>query len=67
MTYIENSIARIRAYIEALGLTDKQAARTAGLHGNTLRHLHDPGWNPRAETLKKLEAMIPADFGPPGV
>ena len=36
-------------------------ARAAGLHANTLRDCTDPGWNPTADTLGKLERFLAAN------
>ena len=33
-------------------------ARAAGLHANTLRDCSEPGWNPTAETLAKIERFL---------
>ena len=33
-------------------------ARAAGLHANTLRDCTEPGWNPTAETLAKIERFL---------
>src|SRR3546814_1149536 len=33
-------------------------ARAAVLHANSLRDLDSPGWNPTAETLRKLENWL---------
>lgn len=39
-------------------------ARAAGLHANSLRDLDSPGWNPTAETLRKLENWLAHGSGP---
>lgn len=51
-------IDRIRDHITTAGLSRSAVAKAAGLHPNTLRSLEEPGWNPTAETLGKLEAYI---------
>ena len=33
-------------------------ARAAGLHANTLRDCTEPGWNPTAETLAKIDSFL---------
>ena len=49
---------RIRSHLASTGLSRSGLARAAGLHANTLRDLDEPGWNPTAETLRKLEAFL---------
>ncbi|MCA3254827.1 MAG: 3,4-dihydroxy-2-butanone-4-phosphate synthase [Alphaproteobacteria bacterium] len=51
-------IDRIRTAVAETGLSRSGLAKAAGLHANTLRDLDAPGWNPTAETLKKLEAYL---------
>jgi 3,4-dihydroxy 2-butanone 4-phosphate synthase/GTP cyclohydrolase II len=51
-------LERIRTHLESAGMTRSALARAAGLHANTLRDLGEPGWNPTAETLRKLEAFL---------
>ncbi len=51
-------IDRIRSHLAASGLSRSGLARAAGLHANTLRDLDQPGWNPTADTLSKLEAFL---------
>lgn len=55
---ISTSLDRIRAYAKAKGLKPATLARLAGLHANALRGLHDQNWNPRADTLQKVEQAI---------
>src|SRR3546814_19801514 len=41
------------------GIMSRSAlARAAGLHANSLRDRDSPGWNPTAETLRKLESWL---------
>ena len=42
-------------------MTRAGIARAAGLHANTLRDCTEPGWNPTAETLGKLERFLNAN------
>ena len=51
-------IDRVRALVSEGGESRSGLARAAGLHANSLRSLDDPGWNPTAETLRKLEDYI---------
>lgn len=55
-------IARVRAYAKAKGWAPSRFAIEAGLSPDALRALHRDDWNPRADTLEKLEALIPDDF-----
>lgn len=60
-------IARIRAYAKANDLSIRGLAMAAGLPPSTLRDFWDPAWNPTAETLRKLEAVVPGDFQAPEI
>jgi 3,4-dihydroxy 2-butanone 4-phosphate synthase / GTP cyclohydrolase II len=51
-------IDRIRRLVTEGGMSRTGLARAAGLHANTLRDLTQPGWNPTAETLSKLERVL---------
>jgi 3,4-dihydroxy 2-butanone 4-phosphate synthase / GTP cyclohydrolase II len=51
-------IDRITALVTDGGMTRAGLARAAGLHANTLRDCGEPGWNPTAETLGKLERFL---------
>jgi 3,4-dihydroxy 2-butanone 4-phosphate synthase / GTP cyclohydrolase II len=51
-------IERLRGLVTDGGLSRSGLARAAGLHANTLRDLDQPGWNPTADTLRKLEAYL---------
>lgn len=57
-------VARIRAYARNRGWAKSRLAAEAGLQDTTLRHFDEAGWNPTLLTLRKLEAIIPADFEP---
>ncbi|MBK8159151.1 MAG: helix-turn-helix transcriptional regulator [Rhodospirillaceae bacterium] len=63
--HIDLSISRIRAYRRQQGWSVLRLANTAGLRESTIRQLEDPNWSPTASTLRKLEAIVPADFQPP--
>ncbi len=58
------TIERIRAFRKAAGWTIYRLGNEVGLNESTLRDLDSPDWNPRAETLRKLEAVIPAGWRP---
>src|SRR3546814_16422263 len=51
-------IDRIRAIVDDGSMSRSGLARAAGLHANSLRDLDSPGWNPTAETLRKLENWL---------
>jgi 3,4-dihydroxy 2-butanone 4-phosphate synthase / GTP cyclohydrolase II len=51
-------ITKLRSLVNDGGLSRSGLARAAGLHANTLRDLDEPGWNPTAETLRKLESYL---------
>ena len=51
-------ITKLRSLVNDGGLSRPGLARAAGLHANTLRDLDEPGWNPTAETLRKLESYL---------
>src|SRR5579864_4301262 len=53
-----NVIDRVREIVVYGGMTRAGLARAAGLHANTLRECTDPGWNPTADTLGKLERFL---------
>jgi 3,4-dihydroxy 2-butanone 4-phosphate synthase/GTP cyclohydrolase II len=62
MSPYEQSIARIRAFAKSQKIRPARLAIMAGLHANTLRSFDDADWSPTGKTLRKLEALIPADF-----
>lgn len=55
-------IRRIREYAAAMGWAKSRLAAEASMPANTLRKFHDADWNPTADTLRKLEALIPDSF-----
>lgn len=55
-------IVRIRSFAKARNMSRNQLAIAAGIAPNTLKGLFDDDWNPTADTLRKLEDLIPADF-----
>ena len=54
----ENIIDRVRRLVNEGGISRAGLARAAGLHANTLRDCTEPGWNPTADTLGKLERFL---------
>lgn len=59
---IAQSLARVRAYKRAKNLKNRQLAKLAKLHPNTITKLDDPNWQPELETVRKLESIVPANF-----
>ncbi len=53
-----NIIDRVRRLITDGGMSRSGLARAAGLHANTLRDCTEEGWNPTADTLRKLERFL---------
>lgn len=51
-------IERLRAIVDDGAMSRSGLARAAGLHANSLRDLDSPGWNPTADTLRKLETWL---------
>lgn len=56
---IEDSIRLVRRFRAACHWSNRRLAAEAGLRDTVLRNIDKPGWNPTAETLKRLEAVIP--------
>ena len=54
----QDLLDRITTLVTTGGMTRAGLARAAGLHANTLRDCGEPGWNPTAETLGKLERFL---------
>lgn len=61
---VQHSISRVRAFMKAEGLSRRALAEKAKIGDTTIRNIDEPDWNPTAETLTKLEAVIPAEFVP---
>ena len=51
-------IDRVRRLVNDGGMSRAGLARAAGLHSNTLRECTDDGWNPTADTMRKLEQFL---------
>ncbi len=58
---IQGAIAQIKALIR-VAVSEKVSpaglARRAGLHRNALYGCDAPDWNPKSDTLEKLEAIL---------
>lgn len=61
---IDKSISRVRAYAKAMKWGANRYAVAAELNEATVRPMFRDAWNPTAETLRKLEAVIPAGWKP---
>ncbi|KPL67695.1 3,4-dihydroxy-2-butanone 4-phosphate synthase [Erythrobacter sp. SG61-1L] len=59
------TITRVREIVSEGRMSRAGLARAAGLHANTLRDCTDPGWNPTADTLAKLERFLNANDDAP--
>ena len=51
------TIEKVRDLVSSGQMTKAALARAAGLHANTLRDCIEPGWNPTADTLNKLDGQ----------
>jgi len=56
---------RILAFMEAEGLSADRLAKRAGVAEGALRDVKSPTWRPTFATVRKVEAVIPADFETP--
>jgi 3,4-dihydroxy 2-butanone 4-phosphate synthase / GTP cyclohydrolase II len=61
---VSDTIERIREHLRQPGVFKSKLAEQAGLHANTLAGVERDDWNPTADTLKKLEAVLPAEAEP---
>ncbi|MGZ3257666.1 MAG: 3,4-dihydroxy-2-butanone-4-phosphate synthase, partial [Croceibacterium sp.] len=52
------TIDRVRVLVAEGRMSRAGLARAAGLHANTLRDCTEPGWNPTAETLAKIDRFL---------
>ena len=55
------TIEKVRDLVSSGQMTKAALARAAGLHANTLRDCIEPGWNPTADTLNKLDRFLSAN------
>ncbi len=56
-----STIDKVRDLVSSGQMSKAALARAAGLHANTLRDCIEPGWNPTADTLSKLERFLSAN------
>jgi hypothetical protein len=65
VTPVTQAVARVRAWLFANERpTWRTLAVAAGVDEKTLRLAARDSWNPTANTLQKLEALIPPDWQP---
>lgn len=64
---IDDAIDRIRAYAAFRGWRKSRLAAEAGMRDTTLRDFDRNDWNPTADTLRRLEAIVPEGFEPRAV
>lgn len=58
---ISRSVARVQAWLAKQDHRNRlQIAELAEVDEKTLRLAKEPGWDPRASTLRKLEELIPS-------
>lgn len=63
---VSQSVARVRAWLAASEETKTKIAADAGVDDKTVRlALKAAPWNPTAETLERLEKLIPPNWQPP--
>lgn len=63
---VDQSKSRVRAWLTNTKGPKARIAADAGIDEKTIRLAIKGKWNPTAETLAKLEALIPQDWQPEG-
>jgi 3,4-dihydroxy 2-butanone 4-phosphate synthase / GTP cyclohydrolase II len=61
MSSLDTAINRIRAYARKQGWKKSRLAKEAGMSDTVLRDFDKPDWNPTADTIRRLEAIIPRE------
>lgn len=61
---VDAAIARLRAYAAFKGWRKSRFAKEAGLSDTVLRDFDKEDWSPTADTLRKLESIVPDDWQP---
>lgn len=56
------TLNRIRAFAQAMEWKPARVAREAGLADIATRNMHKDEWSPTSSTIRRLEALIPADW-----
>ncbi|MEC4591641.1 helix-turn-helix transcriptional regulator [Nitrospirillum amazonense] len=59
---IDQAIERVRSYRRAQGWSILRLAKEAGMTESTIRHLDRDDWSPNADTLRRLERIVPKGF-----
>lgn len=62
MMRTDQAIERIRSFAKSQGWRPSRYAKEAGLGINTLAGMNRQDWNPSADTLRRLEAVIPLSW-----
>lgn len=58
MSTIDQLVTKVRTEAARRGIRPATLARLSGLSLNTLRGMYGSDWNPRIETLRKIEATL---------
>lgn len=61
---IDQTIERVRAYRRHQGWSILRFAKEAGMGESTIRNMDHDDWSPTADTLRRLERVIPEGFAP---
>lgn len=64
MSYADASLNRIREYARINGITRTEIARMSHVWEGSLRRLWDDSFNPKLDTLRRIEAIVPSTFMP---
>lgn len=59
---IDTVLNRIKSFRLSSGLNTSQWAERVGVGDTTFRDMMTDKWNPTASTIRKCEAVIPAEF-----
>ncbi len=61
---VSRAVARVQRWLASTDLSRAEIAARASVDEKTLRLAARATWNPTANTLARLEAIIPADYPP---
>lgn len=61
---IAAALARVRRWLASTDMPRGEIAARASVDEKTLRLAARPAWNPTANTLARLEAVIPPEWSP---
>ena len=62
ITATDRTISRLRDFLAQSDATNAALAAEVGVDEKVIRQARQPDWNPRAETLRRMERLIPADW-----